>query len=136
MHQAGTKWETQNLIFGKRTLVGAEKKQHSLKLEFLGLKWAICNYLRDCLYYAEHFDVYTDFNPFAYIKNLCKLNVTGQRWVDELAIFQFSVNYKPVIQNNVVDALSRFRKQSQDLEKYGKISSVEEVRAIFDDSLN
>ena len=117
-------------------MVGAEKKYHSSKLEFLGLKWAICDHFRDYLYYAEHFDVYTDFNLLTYIKTSCKLNATGQRWVNELANFQFSVNYKPGIQNNVADSLSRFPKSSQDLEEYGKICSVEEVRAIFDGSLN
>ena len=51
------------LGFGSRTLVGAEKKYHSSKLEFLGLKWVIGDHFRDYLYYAEYFDVYTDFNP-------------------------------------------------------------------------
>ena len=58
------------LGFGSRTLVGAEKKYRSSKLEFLGLKWTICDHFRDYLYYAEHFDVYIDFNTLTYIKNL------------------------------------------------------------------
>ena len=140
MHLGCALYQEQNgklriLGFGSRTLVGAEKKYHSSKLEFLGLKWAM-DHFRDYLYYAEHFDVYTDFNLLTYIKTSCKLNATGQRWVNELANFQFSVKYKPGIQNNVADSLSRFPKSSQDLEGYGKICSVEEVRAIFDGSLN
>ena len=112
------------------------KKYYSWKLEFLGLKWEICDHFRDYLYYAEHFDVYIDFNPLAYIKTSCKLNATGQRRVNELANFQFSLNYKPGIQNNVADSLSRFQKSSQDLEEYGQICSVEEAIAIFNGSLN
>ena len=100
------------------------------------MKWTICDLFRDYLYYAEHFYVYTDFNPLTYTKTSCKFNETGQRWVNESANFQFSVNYKPGIQNNIADSLSRFPKSSQDLEEYGQICSVEEVRAIFDGSLN
>ena len=100
------------------------------------MKWAICFHFRDYLCYAEHFDVYADFNPFPYIKTSCKLDATGQRWVNELANFQFSVNYKLGIQNNAADSLSKFPKSSQDLEEYGKICSVEEIRAIFDGILN
>ena len=124
------------LGLGSRTLVGAEKKYHSSKLEFLGLKWVIGDHFRDYLYYAEYFDVYTDFNPLTYINTSCKLNATGQRWVNVLTNFQFYVNYQPSIQNNVADLLSRFPKSSQDLEKHGQICSVEEVRAIFDGSFN
>ena len=40
------------LGFGSRTLVGAEKKYHSSKLEFLRLKWAFGDHFRDYLYYA------------------------------------------------------------------------------------
>ena len=52
--------------------------------------------------------------------------------VNELAIFQFSVNCKP----GVADSLSRFPKSSQDLKEYGKICLRKEVRAIFDGNLN
>ena len=33
--------------YGSRTLVGLQEKYHSSKLEFLALKWAICDYFRD-----------------------------------------------------------------------------------------
>ena len=56
--------------------------------------------------------------------------------MNELGNFQFSVNYKPGIQNNKSGSLSRLPKSSQDLEEYSQICSVEEVRAIFDGSLN
>ena len=92
--------------YGSRTLTGAECKYHSSKLEFLALKWAICNHFNEYLYYAKHFDVFTDFNPLVYLKTSCKLNATGQRWINELANYQFSIHYKPGIENPVADALS------------------------------
>ena len=36
------------------------------------------------------------------------MNATGQRWINELANFNFSIHYKPGEQNVVADALSRF----------------------------
>ena len=52
------------IAYGSRTLTTAEKNYHlhSGKLEFLALKWAICEQLRDYLYYAPSFVVFTDNN--------------------------------------------------------------------------
>ena len=50
---------------GSRTLTKAEKNYflQSGKLEFLTLKWAICEHFRDYLYHESDFIVYTDNNP-------------------------------------------------------------------------
>ena len=45
------------------------------------------------------------------------------------------MNYKPGIQNNAVNSLSRFQKSSPDLD-YGKICSKQEVKVIFNGSIN
>ena len=85
------------LGFGSRTLVGAEKIYHSSKLEFLALKWAVCEHFRDYLFYVPHFDN----NPLTYIKSSCKVNATGQRWINELTDFNFTIHYKPGVENVV-----------------------------------
>ena len=36
------------------------------------------------------------------------MNATGQRWINELANFNFSIYYKPGVQNVIPDALSQF----------------------------
>ena len=77
------------LGYDSRTLVGAETKYHSSKRELLALKWSICEHFRDYLFYANHFDVYTDFNPLVYLKSSGKLNATGQRWINEMAGYHF-----------------------------------------------
>ena len=51
------------ISYGSRTLIPAEKKYHSSKPEFLGIKWAVCNQFRNYLYYAPHFHIYTNYNP-------------------------------------------------------------------------
>lgn len=67
------------IAYGSRTLSPAEKRYHlhSGKLEFLALKWAICERFRDYLYHAPSFVVYTDNNPLTYVLTSAKLNATG-----------------------------------------------------------
>ncbi len=95
--------------YGSRTLNKAERNYHlhSGKLEFLALKWAICEHFRDYLYYANSFTVYTDNNPLTYVLTTAKLNATTHRWVAELADFKFVIKYRPGKANIDADALSR-----------------------------
>lgn len=95
--------------YGLRTLTSAEQNYHlhSGKLEFLALKWAICEKFRDYLFYAPHFTVFTDNNPLTYILSTAKLNAVGHRWVGQLADFQFDIKYRPGKTNIDADTLSR-----------------------------
>ena len=121
--------------YGSRILVGSEEKYHSLELEFLALKWAICDYFRDYLFYAPELHVYTDHNPLTFIKK--KVNTTGQRWINELANFNFSIHYKPGVQNVVADALSRFPIEKEHCRgQYSKTCSLVEEKSIFDGAIN
>ena len=78
------------IAYGSHTLTPAEKNYHlhSGKLEFLALKWAVCDQFRDYLYHAPSFTVYTDNNPLTYVLTSAKLNATGLRWIGELADFK------------------------------------------------
>ena len=97
------------ISYASRSLTPAEKnyKYHSGKLEFLALKWAICTQFRDYLYHANHFVVYTDNNPLTYVLSTSKLNATSQRWVNELADYNFTIKYRPGTANRDADSLSR-----------------------------
>ena len=95
--------------YGSRSLTKAERNYHlhSGKLEFLALKWAVCQYFRDYLYYAPHFVIYTDNKPLTYVLTTAKLNAAGHHWVSELADFSFTIKYRPGHSNKDADALSR-----------------------------
>lgn len=97
------------IAYGSRTLTPAERNYHlhSGKLEFLALKWAVCDKFRDYLYYAPSFTVYTDNNPLTYILTTARLNAVGHRWVGELADFCFDIKYRPGKMNSDADMLSR-----------------------------
>lgn len=96
--------------YGSQTLTPADKNDllHSGKLEFLALKWAICDKFRDYLYYAPTFTVYADNNPVTYVPSSARLNAVGHRWVGKLADFHFDNKYRPGKRNADSDILSRY----------------------------
>ena len=97
------------IAYGSRTLSPSERKfhLHSGKSEFLALKWSICEQFQNYLYYAPSFRVYTDNNPLTYVLTSTKLNVTGLRWIGELADFNFDIRYHPGKTHVDADSFSR-----------------------------
>ena len=93
--------------YGSRTTNAAEQNYIPAKLEFLALKWAITDVFRDYLAYADHFTAYTDNNPLVYLMETQKLNAYCQRWISELAEFNFNIKYRPGVINRDADCLSR-----------------------------
>ena len=81
--------------YASRSLTKAERNYHlhSGKLEFLALKWAVCEHFRDFLYHAPYFVLCTNNNSLTYVLTTAKLNASGHRWVSELADFSFTVVY-------------------------------------------
>ena len=77
------------------------------KLEFLALKWAVCEKFHEYLYDSNLFEVYTDNNPLTYVLSSAKLDACGQRWVAKLANYNFTIKYKHGLSNVEADALSR-----------------------------
>ena len=57
------------LSYASRTLTDAEKNYHlhSGKLEFLALKWSVCDKFSDYLGHGSKFTVFTDNNPLTYV---------------------------------------------------------------------
>ena len=96
------------IAYGSRTLSPAEKNYylHSGKLEFLALKWAICDQFRDYLYYAPSFTVYTDNNPLTYVLSSAKLNVTSWCLTNCLLLFGIrGSHHEPYTHNRTVSSL-------------------------------
>ena len=75
-------------VYASQTLSKSERNYDAHKLEFLALKWSVTERFHEYLY-GGHFDVYTDYNPLAYILATAKLDATRQRWVASLANYNF-----------------------------------------------
>ena len=71
---------TRVIAYASRNLSKFEKRYHSSKLEFLALRWSVCERFHEYLYGGK-FQVYTDNNPLMYILTTAKLDATGQWWV-------------------------------------------------------
>ena len=98
---------TRVIAYASRALTASEANYAPHKLEFLALKWAVTDKFKEYLYGGNWFEVYTDNNPLTYILSTAKLDACGQRWVADLANFNFTLHYKPGSTNTVADALSR-----------------------------
>ena len=64
------------VAYGSQALTAHEKNYHSMKLEFLVLKWAIMEHFKEYLLY-QPFLVKTDNNPLTYIMTIPNLDTTG-----------------------------------------------------------
>ena len=96
------------VAYASRSLRGSERNMEnysSMKLEFLALKWALSEKFRDYLL-GSKCTVYTDNNPLSHFQTL-KLGAIEQRWVAQLAAFDFTVHYRPGKNNGNADSLSR-----------------------------
>ena len=88
-----------------------EQRYHSNKQEFLALKWAVTEQFHEYLSpYGKNrneFVVRMDNNPLTYIFSSANLDAAGQRWVAELASYNFALEYQKGKDNTVADFLSR-----------------------------
>ncbi|MCG8034916.1 MAG: hypothetical protein JAZ03_22460, partial [Candidatus Thiodiazotropha taylori] len=100
------------IAYASRSLKPSEKNYPAHKLEFLALKWAICEQFHDYLY-GSQFEVLTDNNPLTYLFTTAKLDATGQRWVASLSGYNFTIRYRSGKRNADADGLSR-RQESQE----------------------
>ena len=94
------------IAFASKSLSYAQSRYPAHRLEFLALKWAVCDKFSHWLR-GHRFTVWTDNNPLTYILSKPKLDACEQRWVAKLAPFDFDIRYIPGPKNVVADALSR-----------------------------
>ena len=92
------------VAYGSQALITHEKNYHSMKLEFLALKWAVTEHFKEYLLY-QPFLVRTN-NPLTYIMSTPNLDTTWHHWVSALAKYDFRLEYQKGADNAVADTLS------------------------------
>ena len=81
------------VAYSSWVLTTHEKNYHSMKLEFLALKWAVMEHFKEYLL-CQPFLVKTDNNSLTYIMITPNLDATGHRWVSALAKYDFQLEYQ------------------------------------------
>ena len=86
------------IAYASRIMTETSPRYHSNKQEFLALKWAVTEQFHEYLSpYGKNrneFVVQTDNNPLTYIFSSANLDTTRQRWVAQLASYNFSLEYQ------------------------------------------
>ena len=98
------------IAYASRIMTETERRYHSNKQEFLALKWAVTEQFHEYLSpYGKNrneFIVRTDNNPLTYIFSSANLDAAGQRWVAQLASYNFALDYQKGKDNTVANFLS------------------------------
>lgn len=94
------------IAYASRGLSKSERNYPTHKLEFLALKWAVCEKFNDYLY-GSSFTILTDNNPLTYVLTSAKLDASGHRWLASLSTYQFVIKYRAGKTNRDADGLSR-----------------------------
>ena len=114
------------IAYASHALRGSKAHYHSSKLEFLALKWAMTQQLKEYLMY-QPFTVRTDKNLFTYVLTKPNLDATGHHWVSTLARFNFRLEYLHSADNRVADVLSRMETRLDDNATNEFLQSLDEL---------
>lgn len=96
------------IAYASRSLHPTERNDQnysSFKLELLALKWAITEKFKDYLWGAA-VEVFTDNNALVHL-HTARLGAVEQRWVSQLANYNYTLRYRPGSANRNADILSR-----------------------------
>ena len=98
------------IAYASHIMNETEQRYHSNKQEFLALKWAVTEQFHEYLSpYGKNrneFVVRTDNNPLTYVFSSANLDGAGQRWVAQLASYNFALEYQKGKDNTVANFLS------------------------------
>ena len=115
-----------------------EQRYHSNKQEFLALKWAITEQFHEYLSpYRKNRNEFVVCTDNTYIFTSTNLDAAGQRWVAQLASYNFSLEYQKGKDNSVADFLSRMdeRLPEEEVQEYLNQIPYPGIKAILDNAI-
>ena len=129
------------IAFASRIMNETEQRYHSNKQEFLALKWAVTEqfheYLSPYRKNRNEFVVRTDNNALTYIFSSANLDAASQRWVTQLASYNFALEYQKGKDNTVANFLSRLddRLPAGEVQDYLNKIPYPGVKAVLDNAI-
>ena len=100
------------IAYASRGLRNNERNYPAHKLEFLALKWAVCDKFHDYLY-GNSVTVQTDNNPLTYAFSTAKLDALSHRWLAALTNYDLTIKYRSGKENTDADILSRLPEKEE-----------------------
>lgn len=95
------------IAYASRTLNRPEGNYSTTEKECLSIVWAVKNF-RPYLY-GRHFDIFCDHRSLTWLFNVKDPGSKLVRWRLKLEEYDYTINYKPGIQNGQADYLSRIK---------------------------
>ena len=129
------------ITYASRVMNETEQRYHSNKQEFLTLKWAVMEHFHKYLsLYGKNrneFVVHTDNNLLTYIFSSANLDAAGQRWVAQLASYNFSLEYQKGKDNTVANFLSWMNKHlpEEEVQEYLSKIPYPGVKAVLNNAI-
>ena len=129
------------IAYASHIMTQTEQRYHSNKQEFLALKWAVTEQFHEYLSpYGKNrneFVVWTDNNPLTYIFSSANLDAAGQRWVAQLASYNFALEYQKGKDNTVANFLSHLddRLPPGEVQDYLNKIPYPGVKAVLDNAI-
>ena len=129
------------IAYASHIMTETEQRYHSNKQEFLALKWAVTEQFHEYLSpYGKNrneFVIRTDNNPLIYIFSSANLDAAGQRWVAQLASYNFALEYQNGKDNTVADFLSHLddRLPTGEVQDYLNKIPYPGVKAVLDNAI-
>ena len=130
-----------SITYASRVMNKTEQRYHSIKQEFLTLKWVLTEqfpeYLSPYGKNRNEFVVQTDNNPLNYIFSSTNLDAAGQCWVAHLASYNFSLEYQKGKDNTMADFLSQMNESlpEEEVQEYLNKIPYPGVKAVLDNAI-
>ena len=109
------------IAYSSTTFSAAEQKFSPIEREAMALRWGVRN-VRPFIFGVK-FILHTDHKPLLFLQNMARDNSKLARTMNELQDYDFVIQYRPGVENEAADTLSRTVDvvQKEDQEESGKL---------------
>ena len=97
--------EYKTIAYASTAFNKAEQNYAPIDREMLAIRWGVKNF-RSFLFGIK-FILYTDHKPLLHLKNMSNENARLMRTVNELEDYDFVIKYRPGVDNEAADSMSR-----------------------------
>ena len=103
------------IAYGSMTFSDTERRYNATDRELAALRWGINSFR--CFLAGVPFILITDHKPLVYLNNMSSGNSRLMRTLAEMAEFDFEVRYRPGVDNEAADFLSRMHDRDEVMEQ-------------------